>query len=268
MNDAARDALADLIYQYGGGIHQVPRSCELLIQQACRSYPRESQLLIEALRDGIPNDLNQYRPVEESWDAVVDALTHRLRHRGLAEDEGRWAVETWARVLFRHPENYAETPPLALPETTRSEPEAAPDPAERLLRLIVSAGGGALGGFVGAALYPLSILVTEVPMRVPYVLTIKRAFAMRETHVAAVFVALLFALGGACCGAFGSTVAWKFARGERRLLVSFVASGVGAFLLSLVGVFSLGILGGSVGAFLGAIGVVLVWGRRGQPQSG
>lgn len=264
MNDAACVALQELIRRYGPGIHQVPRSCELLIQQACGTFQQESKLLIEALRDGVPDDLNQYCPEEESWEAVAEALSHRLSRRGMPANEGRWAVETWARALSRHPENFAETQTDAWASPTPADGHTVADGADRILRLLVASGGGAFGGFLGAAVVPTWILLNEVAMRVPYVLTVKRAFSMREIGVAAVFVCLLFAIGGALFGAMGAALGWINASGRRARYAVFLSSGVGAFLVSLIGASIADIVGSSVGAFLGALGTSLFWARSGR----
>lgn len=261
MNDEARAALQEVIQHYGPGIHQVPRSCELLIQQACRPFPQESQVLIEALRDGVPADLDQFRPEEESWEAVAEALAHRLSRRGMAADEGRWAVETWAKALSRHPESFAEPQPENWTATAPAPLPATDAGADRLLRLLVASGGGALGGFLGAAAFPTSILLNEIAMRMPHVLTIKRALSMRDVGTAAALVWLLFALGGAVFGAIGAAVGWSRPRRKHRGYAVFLAGGVGAFVASLIGAFVAGIFGGSFGAFLGALGVSLTWAR-------
>ncbi|MCX7700675.1 MAG: hypothetical protein N2039_07340 [Gemmataceae bacterium] len=278
VKDEACAALQQVIQQYGPGIHQVPRSCELLIQQACGTFPQESQVLIEALRDGVPGDLDQYRPEEESWEAVAEALAYRLSRRGMAADEGRWAVETWAKALSRHPENFAPHQPEPWNATSPATGQASGigdtggdsgnsgDSADRLLRLLIASGGGALGGFLGSAIYPTSILINEVAMRMPHVLSIKRAFSMRDVWTAAVFVWLLFALGGAVFGAIGAAVGWSRPRRKHHGYAVFLAGGAGAFVASLIGAFVAGIFGGSIGAFLGALGVSLAWARSAKSE--
>ena len=97
MNDQAREALGQVIRTYGPTICNTPRSCEMFIRQACGSYPDESKAHIEALRQGVTDDLGRYKPADRPWDEFAGQLRGRLKAKaGLGEVEGGWAVETWA----------------------------------------------------------------------------------------------------------------------------------------------------------------------------
>src|SRR5947209_222953 len=162
MNDQARDALRQVIRTYGAGICNTPRSCEMFIRQACGAFPDESRALIEALRGGVTTELNSYRPAEAPWEEFAGKLHKRLQRNGLNQVECTWAVDAWARVLGRHPENYVAPPEFkAVMTANRPEEAGKQDRAVKVVMTTIVGLGGGMGGFFGTTMVPGAILITS-----------------------------------------------------------------------------------------------------------
>jgi hypothetical protein len=263
VDDSARYVLQQLVGQYGIGVYQVPRSCELFIRQACGPYPRESRVLIEALHEGVPGELSQFSPDHHSWIAVADSLSDRLRRRGLADDEARWAVETWAKALSRHPDHF-QTPPH---QTTSSQSLAFPegkDPSARGLVLLLSAGGGAVGGFLGSVCIPASVLLTSVAAKVPHLHSTMRACGVKDIGAGVTLVLLLFGIVGAFGGTLGAALGIWFSKAERPSWATALAPFGAAFFPTLLGTYFLSFTGACLASGLGAFGASRWAGRGGR----
>ncbi len=99
MDDRARDTLTQLIADHGTSLCEDPRRCEALLRDLCAEHPREINVLIGALEQGVPAELlgtQSGMPHE----VLLARLATRLRDNlGLAEDVAQWAAETWAIAL-------------------------------------------------------------------------------------------------------------------------------------------------------------------------
>src|SRR5262249_22273644 len=154
---------------YGPAICQTPRSCELFVRQECGAYPLEARALVEALRHGVTADLIGYR-ADRPWGDVALELRARLQKRaGLAQAEGAWAVDAWARVLGRHPETWQAAPQVLAVQNASADGGGggvSKSTLKTAMTLIVTAGGG-LGAALGAMMVPAVPLITSAATKMP-----------------------------------------------------------------------------------------------------
>ncbi len=99
MNDLPREQLKYLIGQYGLSLAEDPKRCEALLRDFCGQYRKEINVLVSAIKEAIPADLNSSQHRVPS-DLLLAQLTKRLEDR-LAIDRAaaRWGVESWAIAL-------------------------------------------------------------------------------------------------------------------------------------------------------------------------
>lgn len=99
MNPAAGEALAQALLRFGLGVLEDPRRCEALLRDLCPECRLEVNLLIAALREGIPQEwlvLSARQPV----DLLTSTLSTRLvNHYAMTREAADWTVATWASVL-------------------------------------------------------------------------------------------------------------------------------------------------------------------------
>lgn len=260
MNDQAREALGQVIRTYGPSICNIPRSCEMFIRQACGAYPDESRALIEALRTGVTTDLVAYNPSDRPWDEFSGNLRQRLQGAGLAETQGDWAVDAWAKVLGRHPENFVPTPapkPLVYPSDKPPQTDAR---IKVIMAAIVALGGG-IGGFAGSTMVPAAVLLTSAATDMP--LYREMNFRANEVWLAVTIILTILGSFGFIGGAVGGCGGWLFGRGENGHWNAFLTALGGAFVSSALGSYFCGIFGSSIGAFAGAFGASMKTASRG-----
>jgi len=87
------------------------RLCEALLRDRCPREERGINLLVDALREGVPLQLKK-----ASGTTPLEALGWKLtrllhKRRGIEAGLAGWAVETWARALGRGPLRLVETVP-------------------------------------------------------------------------------------------------------------------------------------------------------------
>jgi len=266
MNDQAREALGQVIGTYGTAICNTPRSCELFIRQACGPYPEESQALIAALRQGVPEDLFDYQPGGRSWDEFAGSLRSRLQSKaGLSEPDGTWAIDSWARVLGKHPENWQpNTTPLPRP---MSEDEFAIKPgtqrAVKAVKMAIVALGGGIGGALGGILVPGSSLITSAYVQMPMMTQTVHRSSPSSVWVIVIVVLCVLGLIGAIGGAAGAALGWLHGRGEQGHWTAFSTSLGGAFASGALGSYFCGIFGSFFGSAFAAFGAATHSARRG-----
>jgi hypothetical protein len=133
MNNEPRQVLGQLIARYGSGLADDPRRCEALLRDLAGDYRREVHALVQALREGVPADL-QRTPSGVPLEARLATLASRLENNlGLTTDLARWAVESWASALGLAPSAPRTTPtvlpPPAPPPPRPQQPAPGPPPA-------------------------------------------------------------------------------------------------------------------------------------------
>ncbi len=99
MTDNPLHQLTYIITHYGKSIIDDSRRCEALLRDLCPEQRREVNVLVSALKEGIPHDLismNKSMPEELTLSRLRKRLYDDL---GMAEDFAHWAVETWGLAL-------------------------------------------------------------------------------------------------------------------------------------------------------------------------
>jgi hypothetical protein len=106
MNDLPRQKLKEIITQYGQSLCDEPQRCEALLRDFCGQYKQEIFLLVSALKQGVAKDLSSSSqvPIELLLGRLVKQMQNDL---GLTEQAARYAVETWALVLGKLPQQQA-----------------------------------------------------------------------------------------------------------------------------------------------------------------
>jgi hypothetical protein len=98
MNNFPRMKLQELLGAYGSSLYQNPQYCGQLLRDACRDYPAEVEVLLDALDMHVADDL--VRANSSTYPMVLPALVQRLQvERGMPEERARWAVDSWAGAL-------------------------------------------------------------------------------------------------------------------------------------------------------------------------
>jgi len=99
MNPRVRDKLCQILATYGPSLHTDPRRCENLLRDLCPQHKRELNVLIGALREGVPADLAAPTQRKTAIGAIGRFSKRLEDNLALAEVPARWAVETWALAL-------------------------------------------------------------------------------------------------------------------------------------------------------------------------
>jgi hypothetical protein len=99
MDVTARQQLAALVRQRGPGVIDDARQCEALLRDLCAASPREVNVLVSALRSGVPGQLAASSPSIPAKLRVGQLVDHLRQTQGLAPDAAQWAVESWALAL-------------------------------------------------------------------------------------------------------------------------------------------------------------------------
>ncbi|WP_417040466.1 GUN4 domain-containing protein [Cylindrospermopsis raciborskii] len=109
MNDLPRQKLKEIIIQHGRSLCDNPQRCEAFLRDYSGEYKREIFLLISALKQGVAKDLlnSSNIPIE----LLLGRLTKQMQNDlGLTEEAARYAVESWAQVLDKMPQQQIQQP--------------------------------------------------------------------------------------------------------------------------------------------------------------
>jgi WD40 repeat protein len=99
MNDFPRQKLCEIITQYGQDVSDNPQRCEGLLRDFCPQHRKEIAVLVGALRDGVPGQL-QASKNSVPHTILLARFSKRLQDNlGLSEEAAIWAVESWALAL-------------------------------------------------------------------------------------------------------------------------------------------------------------------------
>ena len=99
MNDLPRQALSDLIAQYGPLLIEEPRRFEGLLRDLYPKLTKEVNVLIGALNEGVAKDLMGSQD-EDPKQVILARLAKRLvDNLAMSDYAAEWAVESWALAL-------------------------------------------------------------------------------------------------------------------------------------------------------------------------
>jgi hypothetical protein len=260
MNDQARQKLCEMISNYGPTICSTPRTCVMVLGQQCAEFPTEKNLLLRALDRGAVADVIK-GPVGGPWDEQVT----RVAGSSVKPDDARWAVESWAIALGKHPDA-APPPPKPIVSLNAQEGGTKSGGAVRAAgsTMAVAIGGAIGGGITGMTLFLVMVMTLGT---VPPYNEIPSAFVI-------VLVALGALIGGVGSG-LGAALGWVVIQTQssalsltteqlnRRLRKGFLGALTGAMIGSVVPGYCFGIFGLFFGAFLGGLGGAVSGGMAG-----
>jgi hypothetical protein len=236
LSPDAYPALKRMLKACGKTAFRMPTSCELFLRQYLAHFPAERDLLIAALRRGVPDKVAAHTG-RDGYDAFLGDLAAGLaRDGGLDGPQAKWTVEAWATGLGRPP-GYVAPPVKARvvePPPDHDQPGAA-DTTVRRVMAGIAAAGGFLGGLLGNGGPLLVLLLTDVAVDARY-----NGEAVEAGEVALFVLVAVAMIGGGVCGAAGAFGGWMFGRGDERPWGGFAAAcgaafGTGCLLFFCVG---------------------------------
>jgi hypothetical protein len=273
MNDQARKKLCDFIANYGPNICSTPGTCKMVLGQQCADFPAEKDLFLRTLDRGAVAGVMK-APVGGPWDDLVKTVAGS----SVAPADARWAVESWAIALGKHPD--VAPPPPEPVISLNAPPEATKTGVVRATGSTMLVGiGGAMGGAFTSMLLMLVAVVLTVKAP-PFDFGVPVGMAIIFILVAGVIGGLISGTGGALgwsviqmqstalslsteqmnhrlrkgfAGALmGAMVGGAVGSALARFCVSFI--GVVAIFFIPIGLFLGGLGGGVSGAMAGAAG--------------
>jgi hypothetical protein len=250
MNDQARQKLCDFISNYGPTICSTPRTCNMVLGQQCADFPTEKDLLLRALDRGAVTGVMK-GPVGGPWDDLVK----QVAGSSVSPDDARWAVESWAIALGKHPDA-APLPPEPV-VSMNAPPDATKTSVTRAAGSTrVVAVGGAIGGGFTTAIIVMVLIILHVQT-----LLLPRGIPT----IAAVLIICIGGVFGAFCGGGGAALGWVVVQTQssalsytteeanRRMRKGFMGALTGALVGSVLPGYFAGPLGSVGGAFFGAL---------------
>jgi hypothetical protein len=265
MNDLARTKLFDIVKSYGQTVCHTPSTCEIFLNQHCGELPAERKLLTQALRRGTVSRLIEGK--DQPYITLSGRLASELASEvGVSEPDARWAVDSWALALGRHPSTAAPPPPPPPPVPLAPEVEI-PSAVTRskVWPPLIVALGGALGAVFATLLLTFLVytLISSPRGRTPI-----------QTDAIAAVVGLMMTVAGALGGALGGGGGWLLIQAQTiptgsrdvarwRLARGFLAAMGGAFGSTLLGGWFGGFLGIGLGGLIGSFSGSVVTGLKG-----
>ena len=129
MNEQPRHILCEMIEQYGASVFDNARRCEGLLRDLCAAYPREVNVLVEAIKQRVPEDLLNTSIPGLTKELTLARLSKRLHDRlAMTEEAARWAVESWALALGVIMETEASRGAASYASTARKTSGTVPAP--------------------------------------------------------------------------------------------------------------------------------------------
>ena len=264
MNDLARTRLFDIVKSYGQTVWNTPSTCEIFLHQRCGDLPVERQLLTQALRRGTVSRLIEAK--DQPYVMLSGRLTSELASQaGVSEADARWAVDSWALALGRHPSTAAPPPTPSPPVPVEEAETQCAVTSSKIWPPLIVALGGALGA-VFATLLLTFLLYTLISS--------PRGPTKVQTDAIAMVVGLMMTVAGAIGGAIGGGSGWLLIQAQTipprssdiarwRLIRGFLGALGGAFGATLLGGWFGGVVGIGMGGLTGGFSGSVVAGIRG-----
>lgn len=104
MNNAARQALKQIVTRYGAEAYENAPRCEAFLRDFAGQYKREIFVLVSVLQQGVVGDL-QVLQGQVPQNVMLAQVTAEVRDAlALNEEAARWAVESWGIALGIFPD--------------------------------------------------------------------------------------------------------------------------------------------------------------------
>lgn len=206
LNEDAIDTLIRSCKINGKDMYKLS-ACEYLLQRDLSAFPVELELIVAALRVGVPKRLEQWPGGGKPEDYLEQLADQFAQSAHTDREAALFAVHAWAEAMDFAPEHN----PAPLPNDGRIY-EEPPDPREdRLARQIMAAivsVGGFLGGAFGAGIVPILMLAVDIA----YDLNVDRDGQQRQMNLIW-FVLILMVVGGVL-GGLAALAGWHYGRGD------------------------------------------------------
>jgi len=232
----------------------------MVLGQQCADFPAEKDLLLRALDRGAVTGVMK-APVGGPWDDLVTTVAGS----SVAPADARWAVESWAIAMGKHPD-IAPPPPEPV-INLNAPPDATKTGVARAAGSTMAVGiGGAIGGAITCAVLGV-VLVNRGVTVAPY------KPGMSDSVAAIVIV--IFGMIGGFLGGSGGALGWILIQLQssalsstteelnRKLRKGIIGALTGAMVGSAAPVFFCGQLGILIGTFFGGLGGAISGGMAG-----
>jgi hypothetical protein len=99
MNDLPQDELNQLLSTHGQQLPEDPQRCEALLRDTFPSHPREVSLLVNALKQGVPQELlSSHNKIP--FEVTRSRLAHKLTENLFVQDQAaEWVIDAWSEAL-------------------------------------------------------------------------------------------------------------------------------------------------------------------------
>ena len=260
MNDQARQKLCQVISNYGTNICSTPRTCVMVLGQQCAEFPAERDLLLKALDRGIVTSVIK-APVGGPWEEQIK----KLSSGSTSADDARWAVESWAMALGKHPDG---APPAPEPVVSLNAPPGAGKTG--VVRAASSTLAVAIGAAIGGAITAMVVIMVFTIMLVD-----SPGFPTQISGLMVLIIILVGGAVGAVAAGAGGALGWTVIQTQssaltltteqanRKLRKGFMGALTGAMIGAALPGYCFGIPGILGGAFLGALGGAVSGGLAG-----
>lgn len=221
MTPEAENAVAEFAADCGADIYQMTQSCETYLQQYLANFPAEQELMIAALRVGVPTRIAAH-DARAGYDDFLSELGEKFAEAAHTDaDAAKWTVGAWAFALGK-PVGYV--PPELRADGGRVYRDARPDKYAAVGDALVTGiavSGAFIGGFLAFALMPVLWLAVDVH------------FALMEDHLAEDEVKahmpsmIVCTIAGLVNGVLATAAAyggWRYGRGDSRPWQTFGAT--------------------------------------------
>jgi len=259
INADAWFAFEAVIEACGKTFFRMPTSCEFFLKKHLGEFPEERDLLIAALRQGIPQAIIESGQSGEI-NPVLARLTQDLHAKvGGRAEAARWAVEAWSAGLGKPP-GTVSVPVVRLTGAPKPPPpKAVGDKSVRAITAGIAALGGALGGGLGNGGAFSVIYLSGMAVDGKY-----GNLKPSNQDYAILILFLILMTMGAMAGAFGAFMGWWLGRGNERPWAGFGAAFGAAFGTGCITTFLVGPgLGVCFGMGLCAFGAAFTCAARG-----
>ena len=126
FSESLQSTLSQLLSDYGPILLNEPARVDALLADLCRSDSRERFLLIHALRQHIPSELQTLRQNSADFER---RFSQQLQNRyGFSSEAADWSIDSWLFALKGSiPHGHAPSP-IDNPSSSEEEDERAPNP--------------------------------------------------------------------------------------------------------------------------------------------